>query len=1011
MTAHKSGAPKKGDHVFLIDGSSFVFRAYFAMFKAAQSRGRSFTRSDGLPIGGVLTFCNMLWKILREGLNEAKPTHLAVVFDYSGRSFRNEIYTDYKGHRPEPPDELIPQFPLMRDAVRAFGLVPIEQEGYEADDLIATYARIARKTGADVTIVAGDKDLMQLVRDGVTMYDPMPGNERRIGRDEVIARFGVPPEKVTEVQALIGDTTDNVPGVPGIGVKTAAQLIGEYGDLETLLKHAPEIKQEKRRQSLIEFAEQARMSKKLVELDDHVALDCPLEETRLDGRDPNKLIAFLKAMEFNTLTRRVAEETGVDPNKVEADPRLRPGGEGEAALAPAAVEQPAAPAPVAAPSTGPARQLSLGLTDTRPRAARMPTLDGPPVTPQDLVAARTAEAARTKIDRARYETVLSQDALARWAAAASDQGYVAIDLVTTAPDPMVAEIIGVSLALGPDKACYVPLGHRASDDLLAGGGLVPGQIAIGDALAQLKPLFESAGVLKIGHDLKADLHALARHGIRLVAFDDVQLMSYVLDAGLGGHALIELAERHLHHAALALADIIGKGRTLVPFEHIEIARACPYCAEQADLALRLWRLFKARLVAERVNTVYETLERPLAPVLMRMERRGISIDRAVLARLSGEFAQKAAALEHEAQAIAEEPFNLGSPKQLGDILFGKFKLPGAKKTKTGAWSTSASVLDDLAEEGHALPVKILEWRQLTKLKSTYADQLPAHVNPETGRVHTSYALAATTTGRLASAEPNLQNIPIRTEEGRKIRRAFIAGPGMKLASADYSQIELRLLAEIADIAPLKAAFRDGLDIHAMTASEMFGVPVKGMPGEVRRRAKAINFGIIYGISAFGLANQLGIPREEAAAYIKKYFERFPGIRDFMEAGKEFCRKHGYVVTLFGRKCHYPDIAASNPSVRAFNERAAVNARLQGTAADIIRRAMIHMEGALAKAKLSAQMLLQVHDELVFELPEDEVEATLPVIKRVMEEAPMPAVSLSVPLHVDARAADNWDEAH
>ncbi len=1011
MTAHKSGAPKKGDHVFLIDGSSFVFRAYFAMFKAAQSRGRSFTRSDGLPIGGVLTFCNMLWKILREGLNEVKPTHLAVVFDYSGKSFRNEIYTEYKGHRPEPPDELIPQFPLMRDAVRAFGLVPIEQEGYEADDLIATYARIARKTGADVTIVAGDKDLMQLVRDGVTMYDPMPGNERRIGRDEVIARFGVPPEKVTEVQALIGDTTDNVPGVPGIGVKTAAQLIGEYGDLETLLKHAPEIKQEKRRQSLIEFAEQARMSKKLVELDDHVALDCPLEETRLDGRDPNKLIAFLKAMEFNTLTRRVAEETGVDPNKVEADPRLRPGGEGEAALAPAAVEQPAAPAPVAAPSTGPARQLSLGLTDTRPRAARMPTLDGPPVTPQDLVAARTAEAARTKIDRARYETVLSQDALARWAAAASDQGYVAIDLVTTAPDPMVAEIIGVSLALGPDKACYVPLGHRASDDLLAGGGVVPGQIAIGDALAQLKPLFESAGVLKIGHDLKEDLHALARHGIRLVAFDDVQLMSYVLDAGLGGHALIELAERHLHHAALALADIIGKGRTLVPFEHIEIARACPYCAEQADLALRLWRLFKARLVAERVNTVYETLERPLVPVLMRMERRGISIDRQVLSRLSGEFAQKAAALEHEAQAIAEEPFNLGSPKQLGDILFGKFKLPGAKKTKTGAWSTSASVLDDLAEEGHALPVKILEWRQLTKLKSTYADQLPAHVNPETGRVHTSYALAATTTGRLASAEPNLQNIPIRTEEGRKIRRAFIAGPGMKLASADYSQIELRLLAEIADIAPLKTAFRDGLDIHAMTASEMFGVPVKGMPGEVRRRAKAINFGIIYGISAFGLANQLGIPREEAAAYIKKYFERFPGIRDFMEAGKEFCRKHGYVVTLFGRKCHYPDIAASNPSVRAFNERAAVNARLQGTAADIIRRAMIHMEGALAKAKLSAQMLLQVHDELVFELPEDEVEATLPVIKRVMEEAPMPAVSLSVPLHVDARAADNWDEAH
>ena len=1020
MSAEKPGAPKKGDHVFLIDGSSFVFRAYFAMFKAAQSRGRSFTRSDGLPIGGVLTFCNMLWKILREGLNEVKPTHLAVVFDYSGKSFRNEIYTEYKGHRPEPPDELIPQFPLMRDAVRAFSLVPIEQEGYEADDLIATYARVAREAGADVTIVAGDKDLMQLVRDGVAMYDPMPGNERRIGRAEVIERFGVPPEKVTEVQALIGDATDNVPGVPGIGVKTAAQLIGEYGDLETLLKHAPEIKQGKRRQSLVEFAEQARLSKRLVELDDHVDLTCPLEKCRLAGSDPTKLVAFLKAMEFSTLTRRVAEATDIDPNDIEADPNLRPGGTERAAAeaiaaepapaedAPARVEAASAPP---APSAGPATQLSLGLPDTRPRVARAPGLDGPPLTPQDLVAARTAEAAHTKIDRARYETVLDRDALARWVAAASEQGFVAIDLVSTSPDPMIAEIIGVSLALGADKACYIPLGHRAADDLLAGGGLVAGQVPAREALAQLKPLFESAGALKIGHDLKADLHALARHDITLSAFDDVQLMSYVLDAGLGGHSLAELASRHLHHAALVLADVVGKGRTLVPFAHIEIARACPYCAEQADLALRLWRLFEARLVAERASAAYETLERPLVPVLVRMERRGIAIDGDVLSRLSGEFAQKAAALEHEAQELAGEPFNLGSPKQLGDILFGKFKLPGAKKTKTGAWSTSASVLDDLAEEGHALPVKILEWRQLTKLKSTYADQLPAHVNPDTGRVHTSYALAATTTGRLASAEPNLQNIPIRTEEGRKIRRAFIARPGMKLASADYSQIELRLLAEIADIAPLKTAFRDGLDIHAMTASEMFGVPVKGMPGEVRRRAKAINFGIIYGISAFGLANQLGIPREEAAAYIKKYFERFPGIRDFMEAGKEFCRKHGYVVTLFGRKCHYPDIAASNPSVRAFNERAAVNARLQGTAADIIRRAMIRMEAALAKAKLSAQMLLQVHDELVFELPGREVEESLPVIKRVMEDAPSPAVSLTVPLHVDARAADNWDEAH
>jgi DNA polymerase I len=1029
MSAPSSGALQKGDHVFLIDGSSFVFRAYFAMFKAAQSRGKSFTRSDGLPIGGVLTFCNMLWKILREGLNNVKPTHLAVVFDYSGKSFRNEIYSDYKGHRPEPPDELIPQFPLMREAVRAFGLIPIEQEGFEADDLIATYSRLAGAAGADVTIVAGDKDLMQLVRPGVMMYDPMPGNERRIGRDEVIARFGVPPEKVPEVQALIGDPTDNVPGVPGIGVKTAAQLIGEYGDLETLLKHAPEIKQAKRRESLIEFAEQARLSKQLVLLDDHVALACPLDDLHLHESDPKALIAFLKAMEFNTLTRRVAEALSADANEIEADPRLRPDGEGagiaedrqgEPVSATAAEAE--AAEPCASPGKAvPQRQGELPLAGPqappRPGAAtgnRPAGKVGPqsgPFAPQDLVAARLAEAATTAIDRGRYQTITDVEILQHWIDNARAQGFVAVDLITTSPDPMVAEIIGVSLAVGPDYVCYIPIGHRTADDLLAGAGRLPGQISEQDALARLKPLLESAGVRKIGHDVKADMHAFARHGIALAGFDDVQLMSYVLDAGTGAHTLDALAQRHLNHAALALAEIVGKGRTLVPFAQIEIARACPYCAEQADLALRLWRLFKARLVAEHMTTVYETLERPLVPVLMRMERRGILIDRQVLSRLSGEFAQKAAALEHEAQEIAGEPFNLGSPKQLGDILFGKFKLPGARKTKTGAWSTSASVLDDLAEEGHPLPVKILEWRQLTKLKSTYTDQLPSFVNPDTGRVHTSYALAATTTGRLSSAEPNLQNIPIRTEEGRKIRRAFIAQPGMKLVSADYSQIELRLLAEIADIAALKQAFRDGLDIHAMTASEMFGVPVQGMPGEVRRRAKAINFGIIYGISAFGLANQLGIPREEAGAYIKRYFERFPGIRDYMEASKAFCRANGYVLTLFGRKCHYPDIRASNPSLRAFNERAAINARLQGTAADIIRRAMVRMEAALAEKNLSAQMLLQVHDELVFELPEGEVEATLPVIKRVMEEAPMPAVSLSVPLHVDARAADNWDAAH
>jgi DNA polymerase I len=1009
----RTAAPRKlrkGDHVFLIDGSSFIFRAYFAMFKAAQSRGRSFTRSDGVPTGAVLTFCNMLWKLLREGLNGIMPTHLAVVFDYSGRSFRNQIYADYKGHRPEPPDELVPQFPLMRDAVRAFGLIPIEQEGFEADDLIATYARVALETGADVSIIAGDKDLMQLVRPGVMMFDPMPGNERRIGAEEVAEKFGVPPEKVPDVQALIGDTTDNVPGVPGIGVKTAAQLIGEYGDLEALLARASEIKQEKRRQSLIEFAEQARVSKRLVLLDDQVELKCPLENLPLDGRDPKKLIAFLKAMEFTNLTKRVGEATGVDPNVIDPDPALRTDRAETVAAEPPPTAAVSAEAPVAAATTT-ARQLSLGLPPVAADRKRPAGLRTEPTTPLGLVRQRLAEISSRKIDRSAYQTIRDADALGQWIAQATDRGVVAIDLVTSSPDPMIAVLIGVSLALAPNQAAYVPLGHRAADDLLASGGLATGQVPEHEALALLKPMLEDAGILKVGHDLKHDALVLDRHGISLSSFDDVMLMSYVLDAGRTGHGLEELSRRHLDHAMLNMADIIGKGRTLVPFETVEVTRACSICAETADVTLRVWRLLSARLVAERVATVYQTLERPLVPVLAHMEQRGISIDTEVLSRLSGNFAQKTGALEAEIQDIAGEPLNPGSPKQIADILFGKMKLPGGRKTKTGAWSTSASVLDDLAEEGHLLPTKILEWRQISKLRSTYTELLPSFVNPDTGRVHTNYALASTSTGRLSSFDPNLQNIPIRTEDGRKIRRAFIALPGTKLISADYSQIELRLLAEIADIEALKRAFREGTDIHAMTASEMFNVPVKGMPGEVRRRAKAINFGIIYGISAFGLANQLGISREEAGAYIKKYFERFPGIRAFMDATKEACRQTGYVTTLFGRKCHYPDIIASNPSIRSFNERAAVNARLQGTAADIIRRAMIRMDEALAKQRLAAQMLLQVHDELVFQVPQGEIERTIAVIKRVMEEAPLPAVALTVPLHVDAHAADNWDEAH
>jgi len=996
-------APKKGDHVFLVDGSSYIFRAYHALPPLNR-------KSDGLQVNAVLGFCNMLWKLLRDMKPEERPTHLAVVFDKSEKTFRTEMYADYKANRTEPPDDLRPQFPLIRAAVRAFELPCLEQIGFEADDLIATYVRQACEAGASATIVASDKDLMQLVNDCVVMYDTM--KDRRIGIPEVIEKFGVPPQKMIEVQALIGDSSDNVPGVPGIGVKTAAQLIGEYGDLETLLARAGEIKQDKRRQALIENAELARLSKKLVTLDANVALEVPLAELAVHEPDYKGLVAFLKAMEFAALTRRVAEFSGIDAGEIEPDGKLK-----------------AAGSPVATRDGGerrddkvaPAQQASLPLPsvsvsgrESKPVSGRAaPTQEE--FTPQALAAGRLAAARNAKIDRSRYEIVRSLDRLAAWVARARDLGVLALDTQTTSLDPMQATLCGFSLALAANEACYVPLGHRkrgdGGDGSLFAGEIAPDQIEERAALAAMKPLLEDPGVLKVGQDIKFDLQMFALRGIDLAPYDDVMLMSYVLDAGRAGHALAALSQRYLDHAAIDFNQLTGSGKSKLTFDCVAVEKAAEYAAENADATLRLWQLLKPRVTSERVVSVYETLERPLVAVLARMERRGISIDRQVLSRLSGEFAQRAGALEAEIQTLAGEPLNPGSPKQLGDILFGKFGLPGGTKTKTGQWSTGARALEDLAEQGHALPRKILDWRQVSKLKSTYTDALPGYVNASTHRVHTSYALAATPTGRLSSSEPNLQNIPIRTEEGRKIRRAFIAADGYKLVSADYSQIELRLLAEIAGIEALKKAFREGLDIHAMTASEMFGVPVKGMRGEIRRRAKAINFGIIYGISAFGLANQLGIEREEAGAYIKKYFERFPGIRDYMEETKAFAKKNGYVLTLFGRKCHYPEIAHSNASIRAFNERAAINARLQGTAADIIRRAMVRMEAALAKAKLSAQMLLQVHDELVFEVPEAEVANTLPVVEKVMAQAPMPALSLSVPLAVEARAAHNWDEAH
>jgi DNA polymerase I len=995
---------KKGDHLFLVDGSSYIFRAYHALPPISR-------KSDGLQLNAVFGFCNMLWKLLRDMKPEEKPTHLAVVFDLSEKTFRTEMYPDYKAHRPDPPDDLRPQFGLIRDAVLAFDLPCLEQAGFEADDLIATYVREACEAGATSTIVSSDKDLMQLVNDHVVMFDTM--KDKKIGRAEVIEKFGVPPDKVIEVQALIGDSSDNVPGVPGIGVKTAAQLIGEYGDLETLLARAGEIKQDKRRQTLIDNADMALLSKKLVTLDDKVKLDVPIGDLAVHEPDHKRLVAFLKAMEFNSLTRRVAEFASVDAAEIEPDVQFA--GK-RAASSPAPAEEGGeARKSAAAQGSGAPPQLPLGRPAQPADARRARAEEVGPLTPQALAAARLDIASKQKFDRSKYETVRSLDRLRAWIERARDLGFVALDTQTSTLDPMQAELCGFSLAVAPNEACYVPLSHRQGGDGGGGGlfegGRAPDQIAEQAALAAMKPLLEDAGVLTIGHDVKFDWQIFAQRGIEIASYDDTVLMSYVVDAGRAGHGLDALSARYFNHQTIDLNEITKTGKNKVTFDCVEIAKATEYAAEGADVILRLWQVLKPRLAAEHVLGVYETLERPLLRVLAQMERRGISIDRQILSRLSGEFAQEAAGLEAEINKLAGMPVNVGSPKQIGDILFGKMQLPGGTKTKTGQWSTGARQLEELAEMGHELPQKILDWRQVSKLKSTYTDALPGYVNPATHRVHTSYALAATTTGRLSSSEPNLQNIPIRTEDGRKIRKAFIADAGHKLVSADYSQIELRLLAEIAGIAQLRNAFRDGLDIHALTASEMFGVPVKDMPADVRRRAKAINFGIIYGISAFGLANQLGIAREEAGSYIKKYFERFPGIRDYMEETKAFAKKHGYVETLFGRKCHYPDIAASNQSIRAFNERAAINARLQGTAADIIRRAMIRMDAALAKKKLSGRMLLQVHDELVFEVPDDEVETTLPVVTAVMMEAPLPARSLTVPLHVEAHAADNWDAAH
>ncbi|MBA3038350.1 MAG: DNA polymerase I [Alphaproteobacteria bacterium] len=998
---------KKGDHLFLVDGSGFIFRAFHALPPLTR-------KSDGLPVGAVSGFCNMLWKLLTEARDTnvgVTPTHFAVIFDYSSKTFRKELYPQYKANRSAPPEELVPQFGLIRQATRAFNLPCIETEGFEADDLIATYARQAEAIGADVTIISSDKDLMQLVTPMVHMYDSM--KDKQIGIPDVIEKWGVPPEKMIDLQALTGDSTDNVPGVPGIGPKTAAQLLEEFGDLDTLLARAGEIKQVKRRENIVANADLVRLSRQLVTLKTDVPVDMPLDALVLEPQDGPKLVGFLKAMEFTTLTRRVADACGCDASAIEP--------------APVTVEWgPAAHGPdldAAVPANGAATASAAVTVETGKTLPSTVAPIGDP-TPADLAAARAAAFHGIPIDTTGYQTIRDIETLNAWIEAARETGLVGFDTETTSIDPMLADLVGFSLAIADNtqqsgstgiRAAYVPLGHKTGrDDLFSDGlKLAEGQIPMAEALAALKGMLEDPSILKVAQNLKYDYLLMKRHGIVIKGFDDTMLMSYVLDAGKGNHGMDGLSERWLGHVPIAYKDVAGTGKSSVTFDLVDIDKATAYAAEDADVTLRLWMVLKPRLAAEKLTRIYERLERPLVPVLADMEERGISIDRQILSRLSGELGQKAAAFEDEIYELAGERFNIGSPKQLGDILFGRMGLPGGSKTKTGQWSTSAQVLEDLAAEGAPLPRKIVDWRQLTKLKSTYTDALPSFVHPETKRVHTSYSLASTTTGRLSSSEPNLQNIPVRTAEGRKIRTAFVSTPGHKLLSADYSQIELRVLAHVAEIPQLRQAFADGIDIHAMTASEMFGVPVEGMPSEVRRRAKAINFGIIYGISAFGLANQLGIERSEAGEYIKKYFERFPGIKDYMESTKAFAREKGYVETIFGRRAHYPEIRSSNPSMRAFNERAAINAPIQGSAADIIRRAMIKVEPALEAAGLHerARMLLQVHDELIFEVEDEAIDAAMPIIVQTMEHAAMPAVSMRVPLKVDARAAHNWDEAH
>jgi DNA polymerase-1 len=928
----------KGHHLHLIDGSGFIFRAYHALPPLTR-------KSDGLPVGAVSGFCNMLFKIIEDQKGSNAPTHLVVVFDAKGKTFRSDIYPEYKMNRPPAPEDLIPQFPLTRDATRAFGLACIEQEGFEADDIMATLAVQAREAGGQVTIVSSDKDLMQLVGNGVEMYDAM--KNKRIGPEQVEEKFGVAPNRVIDVQSLAGDSVDNVPGAPGIGVKTAALLINEYGDLDSLLERASEIKQPKRRETLIENADQIRTSRDLVTLKTDMEMDCDFDDFQVQAPDPEVVLKFLAEMEFRTMSARIANKLGVSAPEISSDR----------------------------------------------------------INNEDQI----TEAESISINTEKYELIDNVNDLNRWVTKIYQRGYVAVDTETTGLNDMIVDLVGICLSVEIGEACYIPVGHtNGEDDLFGGASLCNGQINLDEALEILRPVLQDPSIIKIGQNVKYDTKIFARYDVNLAPVDDTMLLSYAINGGKHNHGMDYLSERYLNHKPISIKTLLGSGKSAITFDKVSINDAVNYAAEDADITLRLWKLFKPMLHESSVTKVYETLERPLIPVLAKMEMNGIKVDRNTLSRMSNNFAQSMSGLEAEIYDLAGQTFNVGSPKQLGEILFDKLELPGGKKGKTGAYGTGVDVLEDLASEGHELPVKVLDWRQMSKLKSTYTDALQGHINPNTGRVHTSYVISGASTGRLSSTDPNLQNIPIRSEAGRKIREAFIAEEGNVLLSLDYSQIELRILAHIAKIDTLKQAFHEGQDIHALTASQMFNVPLENMDPMVRRQAKAINFGVIYGISGFGLARNLRIPRKEAQSFIDTYFERFPGIRTYMDETVSFAKENGYVETLFGRKIHTSEINAKGPQA-GFAKRAAINAPIQGTAADVIRRAMVQMPNAISH--LPAKMLLQVHDELIFEVNKDALNETTEVVRNIMEKASEPVVKLDVPLVVDAGFGNNWADAH